>query len=79
LYPIYDNYNAINVDKIKDIPSDYFESIGVPLTFFNTYNPSQFEVLDKNDGLYINGSKKYVRVFIRRKVAEKSFEMFENN
>jgi hypothetical protein len=79
LYPTYDNYNAINVDKIKDIPDDYFESIGVPLTFFNTYNPSQFEVLDKNDGLYINGSKKYVRVFIRRKVAEKSFEMFENN
>ena len=29
LYPKYDNYDAINVDKVTEIPMDYFESWGV--------------------------------------------------
>lgn len=32
-YPKYDNYDAINVDKISDIPCDYDGVMGVPLTF----------------------------------------------
>lgn len=40
----YSNYNAINVDNTKDIP-DTNEIIGVPITFFDKYNPSQFEIL----------------------------------
>ena len=32
-YPKYDNYDAINVDKISDIPVDYFESYIVPLKY----------------------------------------------
>jgi hypothetical protein len=44
-YPKYDNYDAINVDKVKDIPKDYFKVIGVPITFLNKYNPEQFEIL----------------------------------
>ena len=31
-YPKYENYDAINVDKTADIPADYFENIGVPIT-----------------------------------------------
>lgn len=31
-YPEYDNYDAINVDKIKDIPFDYNGVMGVPIT-----------------------------------------------
>lgn len=31
-YPIYDNYNAINVNFIKDMPYDYDGVIGVPIT-----------------------------------------------
>lgn len=41
-YPKYDNYNAINVNKVSDIPIDYFDDIGVPITFLHKYNPSQF-------------------------------------
>jgi len=48
-YPKYDNYNAINVDKTKDIPSDYAGAMGVPITFLNKYNPKQFEILGRND------------------------------
>jgi len=44
-YPKYDNYNAINVDKTKDIPMDYKGVIGVPITFIDKYNPDQFEIL----------------------------------
>ena len=48
-YPKYDNYNAINVDKTKDIPRDWEGNIGVPITFFDKYNPNQFEIIDAND------------------------------
>ena len=44
-YPKYDNYNAINVDKTKDIPMDYAGYIGVPITFLDKYNPKQFEII----------------------------------
>lgn len=47
-YPKYDNYDAINVDKTKDIPEDYFEAMGVPITFLDKYNPDEFEILDAN-------------------------------
>ena len=45
IYPTYENYKAIEVDKIANIPSDYFEVMGVPITFFDKYNPNQFEIL----------------------------------
>lgn len=44
-YPIYDNYNAINVNKTKDIPFDYSDIMGVPITFLDKHNPEQFEIL----------------------------------
>jgi hypothetical protein len=44
-YPKYDNYDAINVNKIKDIPMDYDGAMGVPITFLDKYNPSQFEII----------------------------------
>lgn len=34
-YPKYDNYNAINVNKAKEIPYDYDGVIGVPITALN--------------------------------------------
>ena len=45
IYPNYENYKAIEVDKIANIPSDYFEVMGVPITFLDKYNPNQFEIL----------------------------------
>ncbi len=44
-YPTYDNYDAINVDKTKDIPCDYEGEMGVPITFLEKYNPEQFEII----------------------------------
>jgi len=44
-YPFYDNYNAINVDKVKEIPMDYKGIMGVPITFLDSHNPDQFEIL----------------------------------
>lgn len=44
-YPKYDNYDAINVDKVADIPFDYAGPMGVPDTILGQYNPEQFEIL----------------------------------
>lgn len=45
-YPKYDNYDAVNVDKTKDIPCDYHGVMGVPITFLDKYNPEQFKILE---------------------------------
>lgn len=44
-YPMYDNYDAINVNKTMDIPCDYKGLMGVPITFVDKYNPEQFEIV----------------------------------
>lgn len=44
-YPMYSNYNAINIDKVSDIPCDYYEDMGVPDSFLDQYNPEQFEII----------------------------------
>ena len=47
-YPKYDNYDAIEVSKTKEIPGDYKGAMGVPITFMDKYNPEQFEIgIDK--------------------------------
>jgi len=49
-YPTYDNYDAINVDKVAEIPYDYDGAMGVPITFLDKYNPDQFEILGLTSG-----------------------------
>ena len=76
-YPKYDNYDAINVDKVAEIPADYDGVMGVPITFLDKYNPDQFEILGidryvENNPHYghrftINGKEIYARVLIKRK------------
>ena len=44
-WPRYDNYDAIEVGKVKDIPVDYAGVMGVPITFLDKYNPEQFEII----------------------------------
>ncbi len=44
-YPHYDNYDAIEVSKVKDIPEDYWGVMGVPITFMDKYNPGQFDII----------------------------------
>ena len=44
-YPRYDNYDAIEVSKTADIPCDYYEAMGVPITFLDKFCPEQFEIV----------------------------------
>lgn len=48
-YPKYDNYDAINVNKVSEIPCDYFENMAVPITYIDKHNPEQFEIIDANE------------------------------
>jgi len=48
-YPKYDNYDAIEVSKVANIPMDYKGVMGVPITFLDKYNPNQFEIISSND------------------------------
>ncbi|MEO6231817.1 MAG: adenine-specific methyltransferase EcoRI family protein [Ferruginibacter sp.] len=45
LYPIYDNYNAIEIGRVVDMPDNYKGVMGVPITFLDKYNPEQFEII----------------------------------
>lgn len=56
-YPKYDNYDAIEVSKVSDIPMNFRGAMGVPITFVNKYNPEQFEILGlANDKREINNA-----------------------
>jgi len=56
-YPTYDNYNAIEVSKVTEIPMDYNGAMGVPITFLDKYNPDQFEILGITDRENASGLK----------------------
>lgn len=81
-YPKYDNYDAINVNKVVDIPMDYDGEMGVPITFIDKYNPEQFEILGltgvdislEKGRPYVNGNRLYARVVIKRKKLEMNEE-----
>lgn len=82
-YPKYDNYDAIEVGKTKDIPLDYDGYMGVPITFMDKYNSEQFTLIgimntgEENKGIryedtphgrpIINGVEKYLRILIKNK------------
>ena len=71
-YPKYDNRDAIDVAKIKDIPSNYTGEMGVPVSFINQYCPEQFDIVgflygDDGKHLQLNGKEKYFRVLIKLK------------
>ena len=77
-YPKYDNYDAIEVSKVINIPCDYDGLMGVPVTFLSKYCPEQFELIGHDhdltgdggagisDGQFICNSKNiYIRVLIK--------------
>lgn len=84
-YPTYDNYDAIEVSKVADIPLDYAGVMGVPITFLDKYSPDQFEIIGisgdlanpllidgkrKTGRFYVNGRRLYDRIAIRNKHPE---------
>lgn len=71
-YPKYDNYDAVEVSRIANIPTDYEGVMGVPITFLENYNPEQFEIVkfrkgDDDKDLTINGKSPYFRILIKRR------------
>lgn len=76
-YPKYDNYDAIEVSKVKNIPCDWRGIIGVPITYLDKFCPEQFEIIGAynytldNEGktwnAKINGEYVYKRILIRWK------------
>ncbi len=65
-YPKYDNYDAIEVSRVLDIPMDYDGKMGVPITFIDKYNPKQYQIIglladkrEKSDAL-IQGTPTYL-------------------
>lgn len=77
-YHLYDNYPALNIDRVASIPIDYYGPMGVPVTFFNKFFPSStFELLGCSSysdpscygigDLWCQGRKVYKRLIIRRK------------
>ncbi|MEE3485977.1 MAG: adenine-specific methyltransferase EcoRI family protein [Bacteroidales bacterium] len=80
-YIKYENYDAIEVSKVLNIPVDYDGVMGVPISFLDKYCPEQFEILGisgdlakplvidgkrKSGRFYINGKRMYDRIVIRR-------------
>jgi hypothetical protein len=82
-YLKYDNYDAIEVSKVVDIPIDYERIMGVPITFLDKYNPKQFRIIgimntgEENPGIrykgtphgrpVVNGIEKYARILIKKR------------
>ena len=75
-FPHYDNYDAINVDKVCEIPMDYDGIMGVPISFLGKYCPTQFEIkgIDRyvednpryGHRFNLNGKEVYARILIKR-------------
>ena len=82
-YPHYDNYDAIEVGSYKDIPVDYDDIIGVPISYLQHHNPNQFEIVGafnyskdyngKNWSAKLFGKYKYKRLLIK-KVSESNIQ-----
>lgn len=66
-YPKYDNYDAINVDKVAEIPKDYSGTMGVPITFIGQWNSKQFEIMGSPLLPILNGQYLYARILIQNK------------
>jgi hypothetical protein len=78
-YPKYDNYDAINVNRVKDIPMDYMGVMGVPISFLCNSYKEQFELLGSNRGVdqdtnkvygrkcMLNEKETFKRLFIKRR------------
>jgi hypothetical protein len=60
-YPTYDNFDAIEVGKVSDIPMDYDGVMGVPKTFLDKHNPEQFEIVGTTQSWAGAATKTYPR------------------
>ena len=81
-YPKYDNYDAIEVSKSKNIPMDYTGLMGVPLSFIYKLNQNQFELIDIwfcSKVLKLSGKNLYARLIIKNKHPVSTENTVNNN
>jgi hypothetical protein len=69
----YENYNAIEVSLVKNIPSDYDGIMGVPISFLDKYSPEQFEIVGmcENEDLYKQKTKVYLSAECKQAYSDK--------
>ena len=48
--PRYENFDAVDVKEVTEIPCDYYGIMGVPDLFLKCYNPDQFELIGIGSG-----------------------------
>ena len=66
-YPVYDFYkNAINCNKVKDIPSDYYEEMGVPINYIDKHNSEMFDIVGILRCPILAEKKIYDRILLKR-------------
>ena len=76
-FPKYDNFDAIEISRVSDIPVEYDGLMGVPITFLDKYSPTQFQIIGtareltknahgKSSQFFLNGKELYTRIVIRR-------------
>ena len=65
--------DIINIDRISDIPSDYYDLMGVPVTFIEMWNPGQFDIVGMVYWHIILDEKghkiKKMRLLIKKKIS----------
>ena len=67
-YPRYDNaQEIIECTNKSNIPVDYTDKIGVPITFFYYYPELDYEILELRTDLKLNNKQLFARLIIRRK------------
>lgn len=86
-YPHFDNYDAINVSRVADIPVDFPGIMAVPLTILTKYNPDQFEIIGEanhgSDNPYdlfkptIGGKDIFKRILIKTKSKSIDFQILD--
>ena len=74
-FPGYENYNAIEVSRVENIPMDYDGVMGVPITFLEKYNPNQFEIVGKTENRDLYSLK--TRVYTNQECKDAYFAKFK--
>ena len=77
IYPKYDNFDAIHVSRVSEIPLDYYGVMGVPLTYLKYHDEEMFEIVGEanhgSDNEYdlfkplVNGKETFKRILIKRR------------
>jgi DNA-cytosine methyltransferase len=80
----YDNFDAIHIAKVAEIPIDYNGIMGVPLTYLKYHNNDDFEIVGEanhgSDNEYdlfkpkINGKETFKRILIQRRKKKNNME-----